>query len=544
MPKRPQFFSGPGFWAQFPLLVLPVLFVASTLWARAQGGPTWLWFNLDPDYFYLLDALNILNLTTPGHVYHPGTTVQWLAALILKISHPASSSDALTGLVLADPEAYLGLISVFFITLNGLALWGLGAAGRRVFGGLTAAWFLQLSPFISMVILKHSYHAKPEALLVLTMLVLASMAVLSLTPGLMARRRILFAVAFGAIAGFGVATKITAFPVFLLPLFVLGQGAEVRGWTGAVVVYGASALAALVLFTLPALGAYDVFFGWMATVSQGSGAYGGGASGGFVDWTVYPGHVLKLFKRPAFHVVFILAVGVLVMAVRRRVKERTAFGAEAWLLTGIVVSQFVHVLLIAKQPNAIYLIPSFLLIPLGFVLVWRLGEGFVSRSLKPGVVVLLAVLLVAQGAAVVRLGQGQADKSRAALSIDMGRFKSCARVYSYAASSPSYALMLADYVTGGRFAERLAAQGPGNDYWFEHWWDQRRLVFRGWRGPEGLGETLERYPCIIVRASHWHVLERLLPQTKPGLSFERMCSTPSETIAVRGVDCSGRAKQP
>ena len=236
MPIRPHLISGPGFMAQLPLLALPVLFLISALWVRAQGGPNWLWFNLDPDYFYLLDALNIINLTTPGHVYHPGTTVQWLAALILKMTHPATSSDGITKLVLANPEPYLQLIAVIFTGLNGLALWGLGAVGRRVFGGLTAAWFLQLAPFISMVVLKHSYHAKPEALLLLTMLIMASMAVLSLAPGLMARRRISFAVAFGVIAGFGVATKVTAFPVFLLPLFIFGQGAEFHGWAKAVLV--------------------------------------------------------------------------------------------------------------------------------------------------------------------------------------------------------------------------------------------------------------------------------------------------------------------
>ena len=62
MLTKPQFISGAGFRAQLPLLALPVLFVISALWTRAQGGPGWLWFNLDPDYFYLLDALNILNL--------------------------------------------------------------------------------------------------------------------------------------------------------------------------------------------------------------------------------------------------------------------------------------------------------------------------------------------------------------------------------------------------------------------------------------------------------------------------------------------------
>ncbi|MCH7485635.1 MAG: hypothetical protein IIC04_01445 [Proteobacteria bacterium] len=71
-----------GRWAWAALAALPVAYVAVTLVLRAHTMPFWLWHNLDPDYFYLLDSLNILNLTTPGHVYHPGTTVQWLGALV------------------------------------------------------------------------------------------------------------------------------------------------------------------------------------------------------------------------------------------------------------------------------------------------------------------------------------------------------------------------------------------------------------------------------------------------------------------------------
>ncbi|MBT3305684.1 MAG: hypothetical protein HN377_04305, partial [Alphaproteobacteria bacterium] len=94
------------------------------------------------------------------------------------------------------------------------------------------------------------------------------------------------------------------------------------------------------------------------------------------------------------------------------------------------------------------------------------------------------------------------------------------------------------------FAERLASQGPGNDYWLEHWWDQRRLVFRDWRGPTDMQAALAKYPCVAVRATHWGSIKGLLPETMPGLAFDRMCSTPSETIAVRGADCQGRVKQP
>ncbi|MFQ5764280.1 MAG: hypothetical protein ACE5GT_05075 [Rhodospirillales bacterium] len=540
MGTRLDFRSRRGLPAWYSLLVLPVCFVAAAVWTRAAGGPFWLWHQLDPDYFYLLDALNVLNLTTPGHVYHPGTTVEWLGALALRLADPFAGAETIAGRVLAEPEAYLRLIGNVFIGFNALALAVLGAAALRAFGTPAPAWLLQTAPFVSMLMLKNSYHVKPEALLLATALTLAALALLTLEPGLLGRRRRAFAVAFGAIAGFGVATKVTALPVFLLPLFVLGG-------VSAIALYGAAALAALVLFTLPAAGAYDVFFSWMATVAQGSGAYGGGGEG-LVNWALYPGAVIKLFKRPAFHVVFVLSVLTLAWALWRRRQGSPLPGAEVRLLAGVVAAQLAHVLLVAKQPSAIYLIPSLVLIPLALVLVWRLGTVLaVERGLPkaPGraLATVLAVLVVAGGLGATRLTGELAEKRQAGLALDNDRFAACARVHAYASSSRSFALLLGDYVTGSRFGPRLAGLHPANDYWLEHWWDQSRLVFRGWRGPEDMAQTLGRYPCAVLRVSHWARIKELLPETLPGLAFDARCSTAYETILVRGAGCDGRLRR-
>ncbi|MDA1089894.1 MAG: hypothetical protein O3A85_06240 [Proteobacteria bacterium] len=539
MQDTPTILTKPGFWAQCSLAVLPVGYMVMAFLVRAQGGPVWLWFNLDPDYFYLFDSLNIINLTTPGHVYHPGTTVQWLGALILKVVHWGAAAEVITAKVLADPESSLSLISTVFILINGVCAWVVGRVALRVFGEALAAWFLQMAPVISMVILKHSFHVKPEALLLATGLLLTAVSVLSLSPGLLARRRWRFAVAFGVLAGFGVATKITAFPIFLLPLFVLA-GAGDRIWDGLkpMALYGVAALVALIIFTLPAMGAYDVFFNWMMTVSQGNGAYGGTVP---VDQLVaYPLQVLKLFKRPAFHVPFILGVVAVIFALRRR----TGPAPEVRLLAGVLVAQFAHALLIAKQPNAIYMIPSFVLIPLAFVLVWRLGERLLARRFFLGMAILLAILVVAQGVGVSKLIREAAANRDQALSVNMDRFKGCARVYSYAASSRSYALLLGDYVTGGRFGRLLGATGPSHDYWLEHWWDQRRMIFRDWRGPTDMSRTLKGYPCVVYRATNWPTVERLLPQLISGPVVDKICKAGVETIATKGVDCDGRPLQP
>jgi hypothetical protein len=539
--NRPQLRSNRDLAAWASLLVLPVCTVLAATAARIAGGPSWLWFNLDPDYFYLLDAVNVLNLTTPGHVYHPGTTVQWLGALILKAAHPLSSGEVVADAVLADPERHLRLISDAFVVFAGFGALALGAAGWRAFGGLLPAWMLQTAPLLSTVIVKHGHHVKPEALLVTATLLLIAVAVMTLEPGRLERHRQRFAVAFGMIAGFAVATKITALPVFVLPLFVL---AGAPGALRAMALYGATAFVALVVFTLPMAGAYDAFFAWMAKVGQGTGAYGGGALG-VVAWETYPNNIAKLLARPVFHVPLAFALLTLAWAAVRRRRGQLLPVPELRLLAGVVAAELAQVLVVAKQPNAIYMIPALMLSAPAFVVSWRLwavvaaergGEAAINR----GIAVLLVALLAAQGFAVVKLSRGLTEERTRALTDDDARFARCARVYAYAASSPAFALLLADYITGSRFADRLAKTGPANVYWLEHWWDQSRVVVRDWRGPADIAAVLASAPCTMFRGSHWWVTEPLLKRLAPGSTFDATCSTRDETIVTRGVDCDGR----
>ena len=218
--------------AGWALLVLPACFVAAMAVLGTHAGPFWMWYRLDPDYFYLLDALNLVNLTTPGHIAHPGVTVDALGALVLWAAHLGAGANEITQAVLAAPETHLRLIGALFIGLNAAALLALGAAGYAVFGNLLPALILQTGPFLSMLVLKQGFQVKPEALLIFSTLMLGVVTVLALSPGVLQRRRLGLAAAFGVVVGFGVATKVTFAPLWLLPVFLLGS------WR-AVGVYGA-----------------------------------------------------------------------------------------------------------------------------------------------------------------------------------------------------------------------------------------------------------------------------------------------------------------
>ena len=527
--------GGRNVWAA--LCILPVCYFVVSWILRADGGPFWMWHIADPSYFYLFDSLNLVNLTTPGHPYHPGTTVQALGALVLKAAYLTSSGEEITRAVLADPESHLRLISTVIIFLNASALLLSGAIAYAVTRHPVLALVMQLGPFLSMVTLKTAYHVKPEPLLILTMLVLGMVTLLALTPGALGKHRWRFAVIFGLIAGFGVATKVTSAPIFLLPVFFLGGFRYLA-------IYGLTSLLSLIFFTLPAIGAYDLFFAWMAKVSAGSGAYGGGEQT-VIDFSRYPKSVIEIFGRPILHLPFLLSLIALGVAWRRRRRGLSVPGAESRATAGFCLAVLAQVLLVAKQPTAFYMIPAYMSGALGIVLLHRLvaGLGLGGEKLRwrsgRAFALLIGILVIVQANSVLRLDRELEDKYRTALTVENARFGKCARIYFFPAASQSFALALGDWWTGGRFAASLAGKRPANDFWFE----QNTWEFRDWKGPKSLPDVLESFPCAFFRGGHPGPISTYIEETVPELEYEVTCSTRDERIFTIGVDCQGRTEK-
>ncbi|MEO5335994.1 MAG: hypothetical protein H7841_03725 [Magnetospirillum sp. WYHS-4] len=506
------------------LAVLPACFAAAALILRAQGGPYWIWHIVDASYFYLFDAINLADLSWPGHPYHPGTPVQVLGALILKALHPGQD---LAERVLDDPEGHLNLIGDALVGLEALALFAAGFAAFRVTGNLALALVMEAGPFFSMVILKNAYHAKPEAMLVATMALFCAVTLAALRPdALEGRGRTRFALAWGALAGLGVATKLTAAPVFLLPVFLLkGRGTAV---------YVLAALCFFALFMLPAAGALGKFAAHAALVMKSSGAHGAGAAT-VIDVAAYPGAVLKILKRPAANLPVLLALAVVGWAAWRKRRGLTFPSPETRALTGVGLAVLAQVLAVAKQPTANYLIPSYMLLPLAILLAWRIVAATMperprlAAPARAGLVLLIAL----QGFGVARLSDELDGRRRDALGLDETAFSACARVYFFPASHPAFALLLGDWWTGSRHAGAVAARVPPDVFWFE----QNTMTLRDARGPRDLGEIAASYPCLMLRGGHRGPISAYLAAKLPGRAFDTACSSGEETVLTSGTDC-------
>ncbi len=517
------------------LFVLPVVFVAASLALRQAGGAFWEWHVSDPSYFYLFDALHIAMLQPPGQSFHPGTPVQLLGGLALRLANPFASGAEIAARVFADPEAHLRLLSNVLIGIDAGALLIAGLVARAFAGNLALALFVQAGPFLSMVILKNAYHVKPESLLIAVALMLT---VLVLAAGRASARdgdASRLAVAFGVLAGFGVATKLTAAPLFLLPVFLLG------GWRG-IAVYAACAATAFAVFTLPAWPNFAKVFEFTLATLLRSGAYGGGSSF-VIDLAAYPRDVIGVASRPIVHLQLLFGAAALAIAAWRKRRGLAVPGFELRALAGLALAILVQVLAVAKQPTANYMVPAYMQMPLAVVLFYRfvaglgLGDSRVRGRAAGATALALAAVVAVQPFAVRRQYVELVHKRAEAGKVDNGRFAACARIYFFPSSSPSFALFLGDWWTGGREGAAVARLVGANEYWFE----QNTMELRDANGPRDLGRILAESPCVFLRGGHPGPIGKFLARHAPGVRFERACSTGEETVWTWGVDCAGRA---
>ena len=231
------------------LAVLPAgIFLLSLLYS---GG--WLYSlgrNSDPEYCYLFNSLNILKFYVPFHIDHPGTTLQILGALVLSlrgaISNLSFSPSVIQTSVLLDPEAYLSVIN---LVLNGLIFTITFFSGMKLFHAsnkLLPALTLQLSVLCFFSVHSALVRVSPEPLLIFAVLLLSLILIpeVFINQGETLRRANIIRPALAGIGlGFGIATKVTFFPLLLL-LFIF-DGLKKR------LIVLAAGIAAFVFFTLP-----------------------------------------------------------------------------------------------------------------------------------------------------------------------------------------------------------------------------------------------------------------------------------------------------
>jgi len=301
------------------------MMVQTTLSLNKAKGPSWVGMNYDPDYTYLLNALNLARMKKVGHIDHPGTTVQITGAIVLRALHLLrfSPKEDLQTDVIKNPELYLSVINKVFLGLNALMLMILGIGIYCLTTNLPISIIAQLSPFLPSTYAAFLFGlsgVKPESFLFLASLLFVFIIIIyaykdteklgSFISNTRYIRRFspdsLLMISFAVVSGFGLATKFSFIPLLVIPLIALPTyKSKLKFIAGTSISF--------IFFTLPIIKEYRKVFGWLVSIGTHAGAQGGGAEK-VVDLNIFISNFKALFSIERIFI-FILFFSICVLTV-------------------------------------------------------------------------------------------------------------------------------------------------------------------------------------------------------------------------------------
>jgi hypothetical protein len=367
------------------LLVLPMMMALTAVLLKDARGPYWLGSNSDPEYVYLLNAANLAGLKGVGHIDHPGTPVQVLGAVTIRVVHFfnfSAETDWHTD-VLQRPEYYLKAINIVLIVLNVLMLLTLGMFTYFLAKNIWLSLWLQFSPFFSITLLEFGLpRVTPEPLLFFSSSLMMAVLVFVLThPGNLTTpgKNVIMIFIFGIIIGFGIACKVTFIPLAVIPLILFPKVKNKLLFLFAAVI-------SFVMFTLPIIRMYPRFFDWIFNLFTHSGHYGGGAAKLVSTQKYFKNIKLLLAGNPFFSIILVLAAAIVVITLLiHRLRQTHCAAIHFKLLAAVAAAQVTGLLMVAKHSAHHYLLPVLNLSGIAFFLIFFYFKrnGRIQRQTEP-----------------------------------------------------------------------------------------------------------------------------------------------------------------
>ena len=497
-------------------LVIPCWIVWRAFVLRQAAGPFWLGHNADPEYMYLFNALSVALWEQVGHADHPGSTLQWLGAAVIRIAHAVVGQKALVVDVLRYPEFYLHVIHGVIIIILGVVTGLSGFIILRQTRNLIPAVLFQAVPLISLTLRNALQRVSPEPLLVGLSILLALGVFLIITKR-REQRGYGPLITVGVVSGLAIALKITVLPLLILPLIVLS------GFWRRLMYLLISLVTFLALTVNPLmdLGRLFLFTGDLvsrkgynrpfdADAGHLEAMVGGFAALGRQLWAGE--HATMLFVS-----ISLLLTAVLWWACDRGRTACRAMLKGLWAINVVFIAQ---VLLVANAPDARirYLMPALPLLGLEATLLWgvlRHGPVGWARWLSPclKVAMLLVVLLCFPGlwherSNVVRSRQ---QWTEARWFIRQQKLDAYPVINYYRASDPRHALYLGEVFTRYSFGPWLRQMYP--EYYQLGRWTYR--LDQNFREKEiSIEDILKDHETVLVHGQS--NAQIFLPSRQPG----------------------------
>lgn len=454
----------------FALLILPLGLYFSVSYLKHFQGPYFYGTNSDPDYVYLLNSLNIARLKLPGHIDHPGTPVQVIGAIVLKLTHIVSGKEKIVDDVLTRPEFYLQVLNTAFLILTIATLTISGWFVWRLSKKIEFALLFQTTPFFTIVpelLIKVS----TEPTLIITCLLFSVLVLRVFLKEDLEEKKNSYLIAFGILSAFGVATKITFFPLILVPIVLL------RLWSDRLFFSVVFAISFCIL-AFPLVFQWEYFRDWLRGLFFGVGVYGSGKQT-IIDPASFLQNLLKILSTEFVFDIILLGVIILLIAFffYHPLKEYRKHHPTRFKIIFFSAAIFsVYLVIISKHYHYRYMIP-----PIIFSSVTLLGSIIIVQDvfqdlklLKGFSIIFIATIIINQAYSFQEttshlkydlLGQSEL------LSLIDKRYPSGIKIYSYGSSCPAQAFSLAlgyTYLEQSTYTRVLRHKYP-NTYFFSLW---------------------------------------------------------------------------
>lgn len=350
----------------FFLIVLPVLLFIAAYLLKEAGGPYYLNY-YDPSYVYLVNSLNFIQFAGAGHVDHPGTSVQLIGAVVLKLFFLSKDSgfDFLNS-VFSNPEFYLNLINKFFVLLNCLTLFLTGYIIFKLTNNLYISLLVQFSPFISFEILYSLVIISPENFLISVTLCLSSLLFIYIYKNNINSSSFKFTSVLAIICGIGSVTKLTFIPFCIIPLILIQQFKYK-------VLFVLLTVLIFLIILLPAVSNLTYLSDWIKNLVFGTGIHGQTNISVFKTSVFLQNIISILSKDILFAVIYFIILFTVVISLflknnntadNNSGTDNIIFKKEKLILISIFTALTIQILIVAKNylPYAqYYLVPSFVL---------------------------------------------------------------------------------------------------------------------------------------------------------------------------------------
>ena len=145
------------------LLLIPALFVVTGMYFYSIVGAYYL-RAVDPEYLYLFSGMTMARFKFElGHIDNPGTPLQIIIAIIIRISNLSKNDSDLVQTVINNPEPYLQATFYILLIINCTILFILGKIASNI-TGLFGGFFIQIIPFSSIHYMATVMRVRPETL--------------------------------------------------------------------------------------------------------------------------------------------------------------------------------------------------------------------------------------------------------------------------------------------------------------------------------------------------------------------------------------------